>query len=581
MPVSTMDRRAFLRGKTADDRPLPNIKNKLGGINPLFSFTEQLLPDVPAPAEKITLLGGLNPYNGPWGYAQAAHLLRRTGFGLKKSEMDTLLGMTMNSAVNKVLTVPANAPAPPVNNYNNMDYTDPGISLGQTWTIAIFDIDDIDAEAEALRVESWRGWWYELMLQQNTSILERMTLFWSNHFATQTSTVGWGRSVYEYNRMLRSNALGNFKQMTKSVTKEGMMLVYLNGFLNSKNAPDENYARELQELFTVGKDGGQQFTEDDVVAAARVLTGWRLNLTDNSSFHDPDEHDKTEKKFSAFYGSTTIPANLSGEADLDALLDMIFDRPEVAEFICRKIYRWFVYYDITPDTEQNVIQPLADIFRNNNYDIKPVMETLLKSVHFFEAAQTGCFIKTPVDISIGALRTFNLSIPASTPWDGFVMRYYLTAYLADMSMIPGDPPNVAGWQAFRQTPQFYRIWINGDTLRNRNLFTDILTAYFIATDNDELKIDLIAFAKQFSNPGDPVALVDDIIKLLLPQPLSATKKFLLKSLLLSGLPNDFYWTAAWAAHISNPSDPMAEEVVRSRLLTFHLYLTRLPEFQLA
>ncbi len=582
MPVSTMDRRAFLRGKTADDRPLPNIKSKLGGINPLFSFTGQLLPDVPAPAQKITLLGGLNPYNGPWGYAQAAHLLRRTGFGLKKSEMDTLLGMTMNSAVNKVLTVPANAPAPPVNNYNNPpEYSDPLVALGQTWTTVNLDFSNFDGQAEAYRVESWRGWWYELMLNQNTSILERMTLFWSNHFATQTEAVPWGRSVYEYNKMLRSNALGNFKEMTKMVTLEGMMLIYLNGFLNAKGAPDENYARELQELFTVGKEGGQQFSEDDVVAAARVLTGWRNTFTDNSSYHYPVDHDFDNKQFSAFYNNTVIQGGVDGEAELDAMLDMIFDRPEVAEFICRKIYRWFVYYDITPDTEQNVIQPLADIFRNNNYDIKPVMETLLKSEHFFEAAQTGCFIKTPVDISIGALRTFNLSIPASTPWDGFVMRYYLTAYLADMSMIPGDPPNVAGWQAFRQIPQFYRIWINGDTLRNRNLFTDILTAYFIGTTNDQLKIDLIGFAKQFINPGNPVTLVDDITKLLLPQPLSATKKFLLKSILLSGLPDDSYWTAAWNAHISNPGDPMAEEVVRSRLLAFHLYLTRLPEFQLA
>lgn len=582
MPVSTMDRRAFLRGKTADARSLSNIKNKLGGANPLFPFTSQMLPEVPAPAEKVTLLGGLNPYTGPWGYAQAAHLLRRTGFGLKKSELDTLLPMNANSAVDKVLTVPANAPAPPVNNYNNPpDYTDPLVPLGQTWTTVNLDIANFDVEAEAYRIESWRGWWYELMLNQNTSILERMTLFWSNHFATQTEAVLWGRSVYEYNKMLRSNALGNFKELTKKVTLEGMMLIYLNGFLNTKGAPDENYARELQELFTVGKEGGQQFSEDDVIAAARVLTGWRNTFTDNSTYHYPVDHDFGDKQFSAFYNNTVIQGGVDGEAELDALLDMIFDRPEVAEFVCRKIYRWFVYYDITPDTEQNVIQPLAAIFRNNNYDIKPVMETLLKSEHFFEAAQTGCFIKTPVDISIGAMRSFNLSVPASTPWDGFVMRYYLTRYLSDMSMIPGDPPNVAGWQAFYQIPQFYRIWINGDTLRNRNLFTDILTAYFIATENDQLKIDLIAFAKQFSNPGNPVTLVEDITKLLLPQPLSATKKFLLKSILLSGLPTDSYWTAAWDAHIGNPSDPMAEEVVRSRLLTFHLYLTRLPEFQLA
>ena len=573
-----MTRRAFFRRKSEDTPPsLLNTKSKLGAANMLFPFAPQELPEVPPPAEKITLLGGLNPYNGAWGYAQAAHLLRRTGFGLKKSEVDTLLAMNMNTAVNKVLSVPANPPAPPLNNYNNTDYTDPNIPLGQTWTTAAYNLD-----AEGYRIESWRGWWYDLMLTQNTSILERMTLFWHNHFSTQTEIVYWGRSAYEYNQLLRAKALGNFKALTKAVTTEGMMLLYLNGFLNTKGAPDENYARELQELFTVGKEGAQQYTEDDVVAAARVLTGWRINFpTDNSTYHYPVDHDFNDKQFSAFYNNTVIPGSVDGEAELDALLDMIFARPEVAAFICRKIYRWFVYYHIDDNAEQNVIQPLADIFRNNNYDIKPVMEALLKSEHFFEAAQTGCFIKTPVDVAIGTMRTFNLTIPASTPWDQLVMQFYLSTYLSNMSMLPGDPPNVAGWQPFRQTPQYYRLWINGDTLRNRNLFTDVMTAYYVETQNDRLSIDLLAFASQFNNPSEPAVLVDDITKLLLPQPLSATKKFLLKSILLSGLPNDGYWTAAWNAYSADPSNPMVQDVVKTRLLAMHLYLMRLPEFQLA
>jgi uncharacterized protein (DUF1800 family) len=573
-----MTRRAFFRGKSEDSAaPLLNTMSKLGAAPMLFPFSPQELPDVPPAAEKITLTGGLSPYNGPWGYAQAAHLLRRTGFGLKKSEVDALLSLNMDSAVNKVLTVPSTAPAPPVNNYNNPDYTDPVIPLGQTWVNDSYRLD-----AEFWRIESWRGWWYDQMLHQDTSILERMTLFWHNHFATQTSIVFWGRSVYENNRLHRANALGNFKALTKAVTKEGMMLVYLNGYLNTKGAPDENYARELQELFTVGKEGGQQFSEDDVVAAARVLTGWKINYpTNNDTYHFPLDHDFGDKQFSAFYNNTEIVGSVDGDAELDALLDMIFARPEVAEFICRKIYRWFIYYNIDANAEQNVIQPLAEIFRNNNYEIKPVMEALLKSEHFFEAAQTGCFIKTPVDIAIGALRTFNVTFPDSTPFDGFVMRFYLTAYLSNMSMIPGDPPNVAGWQPFYQTPQYYRAWINGDTIRNRNLFTDILTAYFIETENDQLSIDLLAFAAQFNDPANPVTLVDDITKLLLPQPLSVAKKFLLKSILLSGLPSDSYWTVAWNAYVANPTDPMIVEVVKSRLLAMHLYLTRLPEFQLA
>lgn len=556
-----------------------NTKSKLGVCRTLLPIVSQELPEVPAPGKKITLLGGLTPYTGPWGYAQAAHLLRRTGFGLKKSEIDILLTMNMNSAVNKVLTVPANPPAPPVNNYNNPDYTDAVVPAGQTWTNQ--PLNPLDLSAEPYRIESWRAWWYDLMLGQNISILERMTLFWHNHFATQTEVVTWGRAVYEMNQLLRDNALGNFKQLVKSVTTEGMMLVYLNGFLNTQGAPDENYARELQELFTVGKEGGQQFTEDDVVAAARALTGWRFNL-DNTSYHYPAAHDFGEKKFSAFYNNTIIPAgSIDGDAELNILLNMIFDRPEVAEFICRKIYRWFVYYDIDDTTEQNVIQPLAVIFRNNNYEIKPVMEALLKSEHFFEAAQTGCFIKTPVDIAVGTLRTFNVVFPDSTPWLALVMRYNMSLYLSDMNMLPGDPPNVAGWQPFRQNPQYYRMWINGDTLRNRNLFTDVLTAYFVPAGTDQLRIDLLAFAAQFSDPGNPVTLVEDISKLLFPQPLSATKKFLLKSILLSGLAADSYWTAAWNAYVADPTNPMVQDVVKSRLLALHLYMTRLAEYQLA
>jgi uncharacterized protein (DUF1800 family) len=576
MTVSTLGRRSFFKklGKPASRHELDTKFGKGKYLLPLHEIRE--LPPVPPAATTVTINGGLDPYAGPWEYEQAAHLLRRTGFGLKKTDLDLLLSMTMSEAVDHILDVPADPPAPPVNNYNSADYTDPVVAPGEVWVDA-----DYDVEGEGFRIESYRGWWTNLMLTEEAGIREKMTLFWHNHFATKSSAVFYGKTNYQHNTKLRANALGNFKDLVKTVTLDPMMLYFLNGVLNGKDAPDENYARELQELFTVGKDAPNQYTEDDVVAAARVLTGWRINPLPNETFFYPLEHDTGDKQFSAFYNNTVVTGSTNGEAELDALLEMIFAKEEVSKFICRKIYRWFIYYIIDETVEQNVIEPLAELFRNGNYEIKPVMDTLLKSEHFFDAINKGCFIKTPVDVVVGTLRSFNLSIPGSTLWDDFVMKYYLTYFHNILQMLPGDPPNVAGWQAFRQSPQFYRMWINGDTARNRNFYTDVLSTYFLESDNDQLKIDHIAFASQFGNPHDPTALIDDVTNLLLPQPISETKKTLLKTVLLSGLPNDSYWTIAWFDYINNPGDPMAFEVVNIRLTILHKYVMNLPEYQLA
>ena len=575
MTVSTLDRRSFFQ-KLRQRHEAVEPQGIFGKVKSLLPPGGKELPLVPPPTTTINLNGGLDPYTGPWDYEQAAHLLRRTTFGVKRSDLGLLLSMSMEEAVTHILNVPVMPPEPPVNNYNNDDFTDPVVPPGEVWVEA-----DYDEDGEGYRIESFRGWWLNQMLTQGASIEERMTLFWHNHFATQTEAVFYGKTNYRHNVKLRANVLGNFKELTKIVTLDPMMLFYLNGFLNTAQAPDENYARELQELFTVGKDNPDHYTEADVVEAARVLTGWRVNFQQSESFFQPFYHDFSAKQFSAFYNNTVIPGGPDGETELDALLDMIFLKNEVAEFICRKIYRWFVYYHMDETTEQNVIQPLAQIFRDNGYEIKPVLETLLKSEHFFDAVNTGCFIKTPVDIVIGTLRTFDLTIPGSTLWDDFVMKYYLTYFLYDMQMLPGSPPNVAGWQAFRQSPQYYRMWINSDTARNRNYFTDILSTYYLETDNDQLRIDHIAFVSQFDDPGNPVTLIDDLTKLLLPQPLSPAKKTLLKSILLSGLPNDSYWTIAWFDYINDPNDAMAFEVVNVRLTILMKYILSLPEYQLA
>jgi uncharacterized protein (DUF1800 family) len=549
---------------------------------------EQISSEMPdmerfASMPDITLQGGLDPYSGPWTRAQASHLLRRVTFGLKKAQVDQLLALgSAAAAVDAVLNVPNDPPAPPVNNYNdptaNPPFVDQEVASGETWVNVPIDFDYLDAEG--FRIESWRGWWLNLMVEGDANIREKMTLFWHNHFATKSDAVFHGKTVYNHHKMLRANALGNFKEFVKAVTIDPLMLYFLNGYLNNVAAPDENYARELQELFTVGKDGPTTYSEDDVVAAARVLTGWTFNPVTLETIFVPALHDAGIKVFSSFYGNTELQGSSNGEADLDALLDMIFQKEEVSLFLCRKIYRYFVYYKIDEDVEQNVIVPLAQIFRDNNYEIQPVMRALLLSEHFFDATNKGCQIKNPLDLLVGILRNYNLSLPSPTLLDQYKIRLGVNFYSGALQMLPGDPPNVAGWAAYRQVPTYYRNWISSDTIRNRNIITDVLAFVGVDVGPEKLIINHIAFAAQFSNPGDPNALIDDTLALLYPMPVSPLKKLVLKNILLSGQASDYYWTDAWNNYVNNPTDPMAFQTVWFRLASLHKYIMNLAEYQL-
>ena len=207
------------------------------------------------------------------------------------------------------------------------------------------------------------------MVAQPRSIREKMVLFYSNHFVIEFDMVTVSTYVYRYNELLRANALGNFKTLTREITINSAMLKYLNGDKNTNTAPNENYGRELQELFTVGKDatGLPPYTEDDVQAAARVLTGWKNDLVGGltsangfNSYFEPTKHDVNDKLFSSFYGGVTITgqSGMNGALEMDDLMNMIFAKDEVALNICRRLYRFFVYYEIDAATEANVIVPL-------------------------------------------------------------------------------------------------------------------------------------------------------------------------------------------------------------------------------
>ena len=530
---------------------------------------------------------GLTPYAGSFGTNEVIHLLKRTMFGAVKADVDYFKTKTLSQAVNELLTIPVTQPSPPVKNYaSSVTAGDPdqGIVAGSTWV----NTNTTDGTVDSLRVSSFKSWWMGLMINQNKNILEKMVLFWHNHFATETNGIGRAIWSFQNNDVLRKNALGNFKQFVKNITLDPGMLRYLNGYLNTNTAPDENYGRELQELFTIGKgidNGTPPYTESDVKAAAKVLTGWTINNTTNTSTFNSAKHDINNKTFSAFYNNTVITgrSGAGGANELDDLINMIFATKESAMFICRKIYRWFVYYDIDATTEANIITPLAQIFRNNNYEIKPVLDALFKSEHFFDVLNQGCQIKSPVDLNVSLCREYGVVFPLTSDYvNAYYMWDYIRSQSSSMQQNIGDPPNVAGWASYYQAPQFYEIWINSDTLPKRNQFSDTLANNGYTRNGKNIKIDFIAFAKTLPNPGDPNELINDSITYLFRMPLTLTSKNQLKTdILLSGQSQDHYWTDAWVAYIANPNDTVNATIVKNRLRDLYQYLMRLAEYQLA
>jgi hypothetical protein len=566
-----MNRRSFLETTLKS-----SISEGTGSIN---------LSDQPSPAPgslsgTFRTLSGIDPYSGPWGKSQVIHLLRRTTFAAKKADIEKLSAMSPDAAVDLLLQEPVDTPPPPVNHYNTDTYTDPtGVLPGETWIGAPWG----DGMVDLKRVESLKCWWTGLMINQAPNLLEKMTLFWHNHFAVKANSIDNARYAYYHNILLRQYAFGNFKELIRKVTTDPAMLRYLNGFANVNTAPDENYARELQELFTLGKGSDSRYTEQDVKTAARVLTGWKIDSASQTSYFDPAMHDTGDKIFSEFYGNKVITGKTGqeGAGELDELLDMIFSQEEVSRFICRKLYSWFVYYQIDQTTEENIIAPLAALFREQNYEIKPVLSALFKSTHFFDPLNVGCMIKNPVDFMMGMARQFYIRFPDSVSYrDQYITWDYIRMQASEMQMDIAEPPNVAGWPAYWQAPLFHRIWVNSVTLPRRVRVGNV----FIAPNGYQrlgttIKIEPLEVAELFSDPSDPDLLISELTEYLYAIPVSDNQKSELKELLLMGQ-DTIYWSDAWNGYKANPADEHHREFLENSLRSLLKYMMELPEFQL-
>jgi uncharacterized protein (DUF1800 family) len=535
------------------------------------------------PKTKVTptrspLTGSFDKYQGSWDHTQASHLLRRTMTGYTQSHVDWVLENGMEATIDTLL---ADTPLPPLP-INYFYEEDPYVPIGETWVGK-----PVTPELDNHRRRSLYGWTIGNLLNEDMSIRERMTLFWHNHFVT--ADIQRPAAIYQYITLLRTNALGNFRELTKAITVDFSMLIYLNGSQNTKNAPNENYARELLELFTVGKGANAgpgdytTFTEDDVREIARVLTGWRARYEESTgdepySFFNNNLHDTGVKQLSHRFGNVQIANN--GDQEYKDLINIIFQHPEASRFICRKLYRWFVYYVIDDTIEQTIIEPMAEILRENDFNVKPVIEALLASEHFYDVNSIGCIIKNPVEFLVAATKQFEIPMPPNIlqQYQVWVGLFRTTELL---QMVYYSPPSVAGWKAFHQEPTYNELWISAVTLVIRQLFTDgIATVGFESVNGSRFIIDVLAAAARIDNASNPNALIQGIAELAYPVLLTQDQIDGFKEVLIPGLP-DFEWTVEYEAYLADPTNDVVRIPVEQKLRLLIRAMLARPEYHLA
>jgi len=450
-------------------------------------------------------------------------------------------------------------------------------------------------------------YWYACQLaSQNEfpSLLEKLTAFWQNHFVVPQGVVFDYRMTDQYLKLLRTGALGNFRSLVIGVTKDASMLLFQNGNENTKGKPNENYGRELQELFVVGQRdfyGNSNYTEDDVKAAAKVLTGWQVEnylVEGSTSFNvifNPDRHDTGEKKFSAKYNDTTIVGRSgsgAGDAEIADLIEMLLRNSQSAKFICRKLYRWYVNPNVTDEIETNVITPLAQFFASeeNNFKIEPVVKKLLTSDVFFDDKNKGAIMKSPMELVIGMLKFYNIKSPdINTDYVAF-RKYGKFVYdnMANLQLRLLDQPSVFGYIPYYQTG-YSKNWINGTIIGLRNVVTD----QFIIEFPDQqitpgkVLIDLVAMVtawqSNFSDVDSTPAISAEVVldgftkNLFALDLFQSQKDFLIDTVMMRGLPRR-NWTSEWNAYRAIPSNFNRYDVVMRRCRSLVRYMFHMAEF---
>ncbi len=373
--------------------------------------------------------------DNPWDAIKARHLLNRLGFGLRPSELSNALSTSPGAYVDQLIDDAINlAPtvAPPWAPLDPIDYPANGYTYGED-------------ENRALVEEVQYTFIKELI---DNGVRGRLTLFWHNHFVTRSNEYDFAGYAFRYFETLQRNAFGNFKDFVHEMGLDGAMLKFLNGFENTSGSPNENYARELYELFTLGEGNG--YTENDIVETSRALTGYNeyANGENSTILFNIDNFDADDK---------TI-FDQTGNWGYDDVIDLVFAQRTqlIARYICEKIYINFVSPEVDDETiRPNIINPLADIFIANNFEIAPVLRTLFKSEHFFDEKARNTIIKSPLDLIVQFMVTTEFNFGDYDMNKEFI---YGAARVFDQNIL--NPPTVFGWPGDRD-------WINSGTITFR------------------------------------------------------------------------------------------------------------------
>ena len=485
-----------------------------------------------APLQAPRVAAGLEPYTGPWDARRAAHLIRRSHFGLTRAGLGQALASSPGAVVDGYITAARNRVLPDAPSWYNQTTANGGTNT--EWTY------------------EWQESWYAEM--RAGGLREKMTMLWHDHFATQYAVYFHAAYAYQYLTFLREHAMGNFRDLLHGIGRQPAMLLFLNGnenwYDNGTNTPhyNENYARELLELFSLGitgPDGTPNYTQNDIVEAAKALTGWVADTAPPRGRYDASRH---------YTGTKTIFGQ-TGNWGYDDVVDLIFERraSQMAHFIAGKLYGWFVY----PAPNAAIVSTLAQVLLNNNFEVTEAVRVLLKSAHFFDDAFIGARLKFPAELLVG----FTLEMDIA-PTDRSLAHFREDGYFLGQDIL--NPPSVAGWAGF--SPDQYRAWITTGTLPLRRSFS----RRFIDGSADQDPLDVIALVESYSDPTSAETITRDFAGYMLANPLAEETISQLMDLLLHGAP--FYeW---YELYTSQPT------TARARLRDLLIAISDLPEFQL-
>ncbi len=365
----------------------------------------------------------------PLTFDEARHFLSRTTFGGSPDEIRRVMQLDRATAVAQAVAIPTNKPRTPPPFW--IDRLPPLPKIRKHWSEAQRKTFHEGLKADGHELKAW---WYRELLTTQYPLLERLSLFWHNHFTSSLQKVKWPPFLYQQNVLLRLYALGSFRALLTAIAKNPAMLLYLDTQTNHKEHPNENFSRELFELFTLGEG---HYTEQDIRQAARAFTGWHLDLHTGAFRVDLRHHDDGRKEV---FGK-------SGPFDGDDILSLTLEQPQVARYLVGKFWREFI--SDRPDSLE--VDRLADSFRRNNYEIAGLIHDLLLTPHFWAAENRGVLIKSPVELIVGTARLFSLPIEDTVQQIGFARRLGQDLF---------DPPNVKGWPGGTR-------WITTATLLDR------------------------------------------------------------------------------------------------------------------